>query len=206
MKLKLFTFIAILGLVLAGCMNGNDTNKENDTANDNVEQTRYNNTGDGMTGDRDYDMTRQAERDQERNNNRNNESRYEVSKESAERITEEIDEIDTAYVLTMDNNAYVAAGLDTNDTNVENKNKGNNTANNMNNVDEGNDLTNDVKSRVKQIVQSVDADIDNVYVSTNPDFVNLTQNYANDVENGEPVEGFFDQFGNMVERLFPQNR
>ncbi|API91118.1 lipoprotein YhcN [Virgibacillus pantothenticus] len=204
MKIKLFSFIAVLGLVLAGCMNADDNNNGNENADDNVEQTRYNNnTGEGMTGDRDYDMTRPAERDQENNNNAN---RYEVSKESAERITEEIDEIDTAYVLTMDNNAYVAAGLDTNDTNVENKNTGNNTANNTNNVDKGNELTDDVKSRVKQIVQSVDADIDNVYVSTNPDFLNLTQNYANDVENGEPVEGFFEQFGNMVERIFPQNR
>ena len=95
-------------------MNADDNNNGNENADDNVEQTRYNNnTGEGMTGHRDYDMTRPAERDQENNNNAN---RYEVSKESAERITEEIDEIDTAYVLTMDNNAYVAAGLDTNDT------------------------------------------------------------------------------------------
>ncbi|NBJ69110.1 MULTISPECIES: YhcN/YlaJ family sporulation lipoprotein [Clostridia] len=204
MKIKLFSFIAILGLVLAGCMNNDDNNNGNKNADDNVEQTRYNNnTGEGMTGDRNYDMTRSAERDQDNNNNAN---RYEVSKEASERITREIDEIDTAYVLTMDNNAYVAAGLDTNDTNVENKNTGNNTANNTNNVDKGNELTDDVKSRIKQIVQSVDADIDNVYVSTNPDFLNLTQNYANDVENGKPVKGFFDQFGNMIERLFPQNR
>ncbi|HLR52391.1 MAG TPA: hypothetical protein VK072_05880 [Candidatus Avamphibacillus sp.] len=27
-----------------------------------------------------------------------------------------------------------------------------------------------------------------------------------DMNNGKPVRGFFDQFGNMIERLFPQNK
>lgn len=212
MKVKLFSFIAVLSLVLAGCMNADDNNNDNnqDANNDNVEQTRYNNTGgamngnrtgEGMNDNRDYEMRRDSERDQENDNNR-----YDVSEEAAERITREVDEIDRAYVLTLDDNAYVAAQLDTNDANVENKNTGNNTANNTNNVDKGDELTDEVKSRIKEVVQSVDNDIDNVYVSTNPDFLNLTQNYAEDVEKGEPIEGFFDQFGNMIERLFPQNR
>jgi len=42
-----------------------------------------------------------------------------------------------------------------------------------------------------------------VYVSTNPDFFDLTNGYIDDVNRGEPVEGFFDQFSNMIERLFP---
>ncbi|MGX4670205.1 YhcN/YlaJ family sporulation lipoprotein [Cerasibacillus sp. JNUCC 74] len=206
MKVKLFSFIAVLSLVLTGCMNADDNNNDNnnqDAKNDNVEQTRYNNTGGAMNGNRDYEMRRDAERDQENDNDNN---RYDVSEEAAERITREVDEIDQAYVLTLDDNAYVAAQLDTNDANVENKNTGNNTANNTNNVDKGDELTDEVKSRIKEVVQSVDNDIDNVYVSTNPDFLNLTQNYTEDVEKGEPVEGFFDQFGNMIERLFPQNR
>lgn len=203
MKVKLFSFIAVLSLVLAGCMNADDNDNNNqDAKNDNVEQTRYNNnTGEGMNGNSDYEMRRDVQSDQENDNNR-----YDVSEEAAERITREVDEIDRAYVLTLDDNAYVAAQLDTNDANVENKNTGNNTANNTNNVDKGDELTDEVKSRIKEVVQSVDNDIDNVYVSTNPDFLNLTQNYAEDVEKGEPVEGFFDQFGNMIERLFPQNR
>lgn len=203
MKVKLFSFIAVLSLVLAGCMNADDNDNNNqDAKNDNVEQTRYNNnTGEGMNGNSDYEMRRDVQSDQENDNNR-----YDVSEEAAERITREVDEIDRAYVLTLDDNAYVAVQLDTNDANVENKNTGNNTANNTNNVDKGDELTDEVKSRIKEVVQSVDNDIDNVYVSTNPDFLNLTQNYAEDVEKGEPVEGFFDQFGNMIERLFPQNR
>ncbi|CDQ40754.1 MULTISPECIES: YhcN/YlaJ family sporulation lipoprotein [Virgibacillus] len=206
MKIKLVSILAVLGIVLMGCANTDDNNNNPDNgAEENAEQTRYNNTGDGMAGDRDYEMRRTSERDQENNNA----DRYDVSKEAADKITNEIDEIDRAYVVTTDNNAYVAAGLDKNDANTENKNTADNTNTNntnTNNADNGNEVTDAVKSKIKEIVQSVDKDIDNVYVSTNPDFLNLTQNYAEDVDNGEPVEGFFDQFGNMVERLFPQNR
>lgn len=67
-------------------------------------------------------------------------------------------------------------------------------------------LTNEVKDRVAKIVKDVDNNIDNVYVTTSPDFYNLTNDYVNDFQNGRPVEGFFDQIGNMIERVFPQNR
>ncbi|GAA0438718.1 YhcN/YlaJ family sporulation lipoprotein [Virgibacillus sp. AGTR] len=195
MKSKFFTLFAVLSIVLMGCANTDDNNNQ-DAAEDNVEQTRYNNAGDGMAGERDYEMRRTSERDQETNNN----DRYDISKEAADKITDEIAEIDRAYVVTTDNNAYVAAGLDANDNpNMENTNTNNNE-------DNGNEVTDEVKSKIKKIVQSVDGDIDNVYVSTNPDFLNLTQNYADDVDNGEPIEGFFDQFGNMIERLFPENQ
>lgn len=51
-----------------------------------------------------------------------------------------------------------------------------------------------------------DQDINNVYISTNPDFVDLTNNYVQDVENGQPVRGFFREFGEMVDRVFPDQR
>ncbi|WP_368855437.1 YhcN/YlaJ family sporulation lipoprotein, partial [Virgibacillus salexigens] len=84
----------------------------------------------------------------------NNADRYDVSKEAADKITNEIDEIDRAYVVTTDNNAYVAAGLDKNDANTENKNTANNTNTNntnTNNADNGNEVTDAVKSKIKEI-------------------------------------------------------
>src|SRR5699024_11579587 len=98
---------------------------------------------------------------------------------------------------------------------TRNNNMTGNDNNNMNNrnvrnndrmTDDGDRLTDDVKKEISDIVKSVDDDIDNVYVSTNPDFLDLTSNYANDMNNGHPVRGFFDQMGDMVERLFPQNK
>src|SRR5699024_10450367 len=82
----------------------------------------------------------------------------------------------------------------------------NNNDGGMNTHHTGDDLTDDVKNEITDIVKSVDNNIDNVYVSTNPDFFDLTNNYVDDMNNGKPVRGFFDQFGNMIERLFPQNK
>ena len=180
-----------------------------------------------MNDDRDYGMRRNSERDQDRNGTArdNDNNQYEVAEEAADKITEQVDEIDHAYVLTTENNAYVAAGLDVdrsdrndrdgqgsenNDRNQDAQNKTENLS--RNNPDNGNtdrfddQLSDDVKKEISDIVQSVDNDIDNVYVTTNPDFFDLTNNYADDINQGEPVEGFFDQIGNAIERLFPQNR
>lgn len=204
--------LTVFMLALVGCNannNGdNGNNGDNTDANDNVAPTRYNDNADRFTGERDgnVNQTRFNDRDGFDNddNGATNNDRYEVAKEAADRITDEIKEIDRAYVLTTENNAYVAAQLDTDNNNNANANNNNNGANM--DADNGDELTDEVKDRIADIVKSVDDDIDNVYVSTNPDFFDLTNNYATDLNNGKPVRGLFDQMGNMIERLFPQNR
>src|SRR5699024_1491516 len=75
------------------------------------------------------------------------------------------------------------------------------------NIDQdGEELSDEVKNKVSDIVKDLDDRIDNVYVSTSPDFFDLADNYIGDMENGKPISGFFDQIGNMIERIFPQNR
>src|SRR5699024_6485083 len=64
-------------------------------------------------------------------------------------------------------------------------------------------VTDEVKNEIAEIFQDVDGDIDNVYVSTSPDFLDLVGNYSDDMDNGKPVRGFFDQIGNTIERIFP---
>lgn len=233
MKWKLFGVLMVLVLALVAC-GTNDGNQEGRTdKNNNVENTRYNNTGDGMTNDRDHTLIRNSERDQDGTRNRNNmnnrDTKYDVSKEAADRITEEIDDIDHAYVLTTKNNAYVAADLDAdhrngdkdrnrdrdrdndrdgnlNNDNINNNNNDNIDNNNHNGDRAGGELTDEVKKQIGDVVKSVDNNIDHVYVSTDPDFLNLTNNYVDKMNDGHPVEGFMDEFGNMIERLFPQNR
>ncbi|WP_337019070.1 YhcN/YlaJ family sporulation lipoprotein [Oceanobacillus massiliensis] len=200
MKFKFLIIVSMLFFVLAACQNADDNNQETGTGTgNNVEQTR-NNTGDGMVGDRNHMMSRDSERFQDRDSGQNAENnsnkQYDVSEEAAELIANEVNEVDRAYVLSTDNNAYVAATLK--------NNEGNNNGNNGNNQE--NELSDEVKGQIGDIVRSVNNDIENVYVSTNPDFVDLTNNYVNDVDNGEPIEGFFDQMGTMIERIFPQNR
>src|SRR5699024_5243995 len=99
----------------------------------------------------------------------------------------------------------------TDDGNVTNRNRGtdgntNRSDHNRNVYHDGDDLTEDVKNQIADIVQSVDRDINNVYVTTSPDFVNLSEQYSTDLDEGRPVRGFFDQIGNAIERIFPQDR
>ncbi|MDY0395941.1 YhcN/YlaJ family sporulation lipoprotein [Virgibacillus halophilus] len=225
-KWKLFAILAVLLVALAACnTNGNNDNTGKNKTN--TEPTRYNNndhyrtdrnnTRDRMDGlqneanDRFRDNDRINDENYTRNDRHGKNSHYRVAKEAADRITDRVPGIKRAYVLTTDNNAYVAAQLDTNNNN-DNGNNGtmNNGTNNNNRLgnatDTGHELTDDVKKEIADIVKGVDHDIDNVYVSTNPDFFNLTNNYATDTNNGKPVRGMFDQLGNMIERIFPQNR
>ncbi|GIO21597.1 YhcN/YlaJ family sporulation lipoprotein [Oceanobacillus sp. J11TS1] len=194
MKLRLFTVLTVLMMVLVACQNtDNDGDTNPDNSNGNVEPTRYegnnNNTSDNLGNrDRDYMMNREADRGGEHNRDMD----YNVSKEAAEKITNEMDNIDNAYVLTTDNNAYVGANLD-----IEND------RNNNNNNDSSMEVTDDIKNQIADIVRSVDPSIDNVYVTSNPDFLDLADNYVNDMDNGRPVEGFFDQIGGMIDRVFP---
>ena len=91
-------------------------------------------------------------------------------------------------------------GFDRNRTNRQN------TATNVRNESSNDELTDEVKQKIEKIVKEVDRDIDNVYVSTSPDVFSLTDEYVSDFQNGRPVEGFFDQIGNMIERIFPENQ
>lgn len=208
MKLKILGVLTLLMFTLIACQNTNDTGTGTDNPNVNPTNVR-NQTGDGMLNNRDYMMDRDADRYQNRDrdarNNRmnqgRNDSRYEIAEEAAEKITKEVDNIENAFVLTTENNAYVAARID-----ADNHNRGNNQGNmNRSNTKGNNDLTDNVKEEIADIVRSIDKDIEHVYVSTNPDFLNLVHDYADDVDRGEPIEGFFEQIGTMIERVFPEN-
>ncbi|RPF50133.1 YhcN/YlaJ family sporulation lipoprotein [Aquisalibacillus elongatus] len=122
----------------------------------------------------------EEDRDQEANNGENN---YEVANRAADKIANELNEIDDAYVLAGDNNAYVAVELE--------------------NDNENNEVDEQVKDKVADVVKNTNEDIDNVYVSANPQFFDMVNNYVDDVRNGDPVEGFFEEFNDMLNRIFP---
>ena len=119
--------------------------------------------------------------------------------------------------LTMNDRDHNSTGTNirnTNDRNVKNRTVNEGDANkrgqdnhisNRRDV-ESDEVTDEVKNQIADIVQEVDDNIENVYVSTSPDFVDLVKDYTNDMDNGKPVRGFFDQIGNMIERIFPQNK
>lgn len=117
-----------------------------------------------------------------RNNNRTNNTttRMEVADRAAEKISS-MPEIDRANVIVTDNNAYVAAKLDPSTKH----------------------LTNKTESKISDQVKLVDPDIDRVFVSVNPDFYDHMNEYADDIRSGRPVSGFFEEFSQMIQRMFP---
>jgi len=189
MKLRLFAVLTVLMMVLVACQNTNNDDTNPNNSDGNVEPTRY-------QGQNIDDNARDRNRDHtiDRVSDRNTDAEYNVSKEAAEKITDEMDDIDHAYVLTTRNNAYVGANLD-----IDNEGNRNNQGNNEGSME----ITDDVKEQIADIVRSVDSSIDNVYVTSNPDFLDLADRYVNDMDNGNPVEGFFDQIGGMIDRVFP---
>jgi spore cortex protein len=112
-------------------------------------------------------------------NNLNEKSRLRVANQAANKIAD-MREVDTANVIASENNAYVAVKL----------------AN-------GEKLTNGLENRISKQVKSVDRDIDRVYVSANPDFYNHMRQYTNDINSGKPVSGFFTEFSQTIQRMFP---
>ncbi|WP_051620419.1 YhcN/YlaJ family sporulation lipoprotein [Paenibacillus sp. UNC451MF] len=106
--------------------------------------------------------------------------RIEVANQSAQKITQ-LPGVSSATVLVSRHNAYVAAIL----------------------KDRSGHLSQDMESQIAQQVKSTDNNIHNVYVSTNPDFVQRANNYVMDVSQGRPVTGFVQEFGEMIKRIFP---
>lgn len=218
---KLFLTSTIALFTLVGCnATGTDDDTSQEERKNRVEQTRYN---DGNMDNRNKGENNRRMTNNRDMNERNTNDRYDVSKEAADAITREISEVDGAYVITMGDKAYVAAMFDddrTGDTNQNNNTQSDTTNNNkdttnednreLNRTDDGmqesDQLTDDLKKRIANVVQDIDDSIKDVYVTTNPEFSNLARDYADDVDKGNPIEGFFDQIGNMIERIFPQNK
>ena len=212
MKWKTLMVTATLStLLLAGCGtdNANDTamrNQDNTLRNVNYNPNNnngypnqnnnygYPNGNDNVTNrvDRNNNLTNITDRNNNGNNmaNRNNngennkQNRMTVADKAAEKIVS-MREVDQANVIVTDNNAYVAAKL----------------ANHN-----GNRLEKDIENKISDVVKSTDQNIDNVYVSVNPDFYERTTSYANDIRNGRPIAGFFDEFNTLVRRIFPTQR
>ncbi|MFP7494883.1 YhcN/YlaJ family sporulation lipoprotein [Terribacillus saccharophilus] len=199
-KWKLISMAALAAITLTACQNDND----NDTGmgrNGNVEPTRYNNTDNNLVH-RNSDNTMDV--DDRQKNGDDQQPRYQVADDVAKKV-EEVEGVDKAYVFTTDNNAFVAVDLNNNDNDTGNND--NNSGNNGdgNTATGNNDVTDKMKKDVEKAVKSVDEDLDNVYVSTDPDFLGMAEDYNNKIDQGQPVKGFFLEFGNMLNRVFPNN-
>jgi YhcN/YlaJ family sporulation lipoprotein len=110
-------------------------------------------------------------------------NRVQVAKQAADKLTQ-VNGVKAANVIVTGHNAYVAAVVNTSQTG----------------------LTRQMEDQIAQQVKATDPNIQNVYVSTNPEFVDRVNTYVADVGQGRPVAGFFEQFNEMVSRIFPKAR
>lgn len=177
MKIKIIAFSLLAASSLVACQAEQEAN-DNGANYEGVQNTKFERKADDM-----YEGNSQVNKyDNDRGMVHN--TNYHVAKVAAEKIEQNVKGVEEVYVLKTRDNAYVAAVLDNNGTSDE--------------------ISNEMEEEITKAVKSVDQDINNVYVSTNPDFVDLTNNYVTDVKSGDPVNGFFQEFGQMVDRVFPE--
>ncbi|WP_243524258.1 YhcN/YlaJ family sporulation lipoprotein [Bacillus pseudomycoides] len=114
----------------------------------------------------------------------NNETRLHVANKAADRIVE-LEEVDKANVVVTNRNAYAAVVLRDNV-------KG--------------EVTKQLENKIADQVRATDPDIRNVFVSSNPDFVDRMRDYVDKINQGKPVTGLFEEFTETVRRVFPNPR
>ena len=171
-----FLFTAGCGMANQGADN-NRRNQDNALQNVTNRDNDRTNVNDGRNVNDQMNVT--DNRDANRNNNN-----MEVADKAADKVAE-LKEVSSANVITTNRNAYVAVVL-----------KGNPKGN----------LTNELKGKISKKVKEADNNINNVFVSANPDFVDRMRNYGDRIQNGEPIEGMFEEFGETINRIFPNQR
>ncbi|MEH7093285.1 YhcN/YlaJ family sporulation lipoprotein [Neobacillus vireti] len=196
MKKRLFvTVTLILSLYISGC---SKNNVEDDLANQKLdpkkmEPTRvnYNTPNHGGPAITSVD-TSDPEVDRHRNHDNHStktQIQYETSQiivanRAADRVTD-LSEIDRANIIVTDNNAYIAVKM----------------ADSTHNQ-----LTTTTRSKITRAVKSVDGNIDNVYISKNPQFYNRMSRFTRDIRRGRTNSDFIDGFSDTVRRVFPDAR
>jgi len=176
-------FLAVL-LALAGCA---DVSRMGDLGHKNIRPNRF-------ADDRAQEMNRSFGRQMNNNNvvpDGHGNTRLELSQLVAEKIAA-LPEIDAAYVMLTDNNAYVA---------VTESSKSGRRA--IRSGDAYDDLAIGLKDKVADRVRSLVPGVRNVYVSANPDFFGRMREIADEVGRGRPIQGFLEEFNAMVARIFP---
>jgi spore cortex protein len=192
MKKSLFLISALVfSLYLSGCARNNVNNDKVAYRDRNVTQptrVNYNPNGAPITGVDNTDVQLGRNVNNYNNNITNGRNTYDnrpkmrVADEVADRVAD-LKEVDTANVIVTENNAYVAVKLSPSSRN---------------------EWTKKIENKISRRVKSVDPDIDNVFVSENPDFYDRMNTYASDIRNGKPVSGFFNQFTETIRRVFPK--
>jgi YhcN/YlaJ family sporulation lipoprotein len=173
--------ITLISGVLMGCATNN--RDRNALDNTNPRPVRYSPTDNVNYNNGRNDLMYNGRNDV--NNTRNNTApNMRVADHVASQVAK-LKEVQRANVIVTDSNAYVAVLL------KDRSRK---------------EMTSTFKSKITKAVKKADRSIDNVYVSVNPDFFDRMNDYGNELRNGHPVAGLFNQFTDTIHRVFPTSR
>src|SRR5699024_72043 len=193
-KLSLFVVAAVMSIVLVGC---GTTKKEPETTEDMNTNTNMTTDNDAVTEDNNDDRGTGDVGDVNDNDDtvdHNGERRLDVADDVADKVSE-LDEVDRANVILTANEAYVAIETNTGEKDTEGTN-----------TDTDSQISKELETKVANKVREAKSDVDQVYVSLDPDFVERMRDYRTRIDEGEPIEGFFDEFGEAIRDMFPNAR
>ena len=97
--------------------------------------------------------------------------------------------MESATVILTDNNAYVGVVLNKKADGTE--------------IKEGSEELDELYAKIRKELSMTNANVKNVYISINPEFVARMKDYGKKIEEGKPVEGLFEEFSELVKRVFP---
>lgn len=101
--------------------------------------------------------------------------------DEAEENVQNLHEVKSANIIAANRNAYVAVVIDD---------------------DFHGELSPYIEDQIAQQVREADASIQNVYISSNRDFVRKMSQYRDQVQNGRKAEGMNGGFNKMVHKVF----
>lgn len=192
-KWSLFVVAAVMSIVLVGC---GTTKKEPETKEDLNTNTNMTTDNDAVNEDTNDDR---GTGDTDRTDNTGDgDRRLDVADDVADKVAE-LDEVDHANVILTGDAAYVAIETNKGQTHTEG-------ADSDADSDVDSQISKELESKVGNKVREAKSDVDQVYVSLDPDFVDRMSDYRTRIDEGEPIEGFFDEFGEAMRDMFPNAR
>ena len=176
---RLFYCIFIYAL-LAGCNMNEQGNEHNQSGKVDNRQQGARNVGNAL-GNPNMDFMNNTIKMNNTTTRRNNNTRLRVAGGAQEQI-EDLFEVKHATIILLDRNAYVAVVMD---------------------KDLNGEVSPYIEDEIVALVKSTDNTIRNVYVSSNPDFVEDMSEYGDKIRSGQSKTSLDDEFSKMVNRVFP---
>ncbi len=171
-------FICVL---LAGCNMNEQGNEHNQSGKVDNRQQGARNVGNAL-GNPNMDFMNNTNKMNNTTTRRNNNARLRVAVDAQDQI-ENLFEVKHANIIVLDGNAYVAVVMD---------------------KDLNGEVSPYIEDEIAAKVRSTDNTIRNVYVSSNPDFVEDMSEYRDKIRSGQSKASLDDEFSKMVKRVFPR--